>query len=127
MKKIVKINEQELRNIINESVKGVLNEISYDDWKLMTPEEDAGLELCEVEITLRVYCDYEDLRFWDDCEKSDVKQDEDGVEFTTTFRDEIWVGRHVDYYDLEMSCKDCAREHAFSICGDYEMLDFRIV
>ena len=127
MKKIVKINEQELRNIINESVKGVLNEISYDDWKLMTPEEDAGLELCEVEITLRVYCDYEDLRFWDDCEKSDVKQDEDGVEFTTTFRDEIWVGRHADYYDLETSCKDCAREYAFSICGNYEMLDFRIV
>lgn len=108
MKKIVRINENKLYTIISESVKRCLNEISYDDWKLMTPEEDAGLTEEDYQITIEVATDEDKINNWSDCEIFDVVNDGDGgVVFKVTFNDSVWVGRYDDEYDTKERIDRC--------------------
>ena len=131
----VKIKESVLHNIINESVKRVLNEMSYDDWKLMTPEEDANLSSYDVEITIRVLVDNEELPLWDKFKKTEVNQLDGGLtEFVTTYRDEVWISdwyRDRDSFEDELreQCQESAsifvNQHGNST--EYELLNYEII
>lgn len=131
----VKIKESVLYNIINESVKRVLNEMSYDDWKLMTPEEDANLSSYDVEITIRVLVDNEELPLWDEFKKTEVNQLDDGLtEFVTTYRDEVWISgwcRDRDSFEDELreqcqeSASSFAKQHGNNT--EYELLNYEII
>ena len=131
----VKIKESVLYNIINESVKRVLNEMSYDDWKLMTPEEDANLSSYDVEITIRVLVDNEELPLWDEFKKTEVNQlDDEVTEFVTTYRDEVWISgwcRDRDSFEDELreqcqeSASSFAKQHGKST--EYELLNYEII
>ena len=131
----VKIKESVLYNIINESVKRVLNEMSYDDWKLMTPEEDANLSSYDVEITIRVLVDNEELPLWDKFKKTEVNQIDDGLtEFVTTYRDSVWISdwcRDRDCFEDELreQCQESAssfvNQHGNST--EYELLNYEVI
>lgn len=131
----VKIKESALYNIINESVKRVLNEMSYDDWKLMTPEEDANLSSYDVEITIRVLVDNEELPLWDKLKKTEVNQIDGGLtEFVTTYRDSVWISdwcRDRDSFEDELreQCQESAssfvNQHGNST--EYELLNYEII
>lgn len=131
----VKIKESVLYNIINESVKRVLNEMSYDDWKLMTPEEDANLSSYDVEITIRVLVDNEELPLWDKFKKTEVNQIDGGLtEFVTTYRDSVWISdwcRDRDSFEDELreqcqeSASSFANQHGNST--EYELLNYEII
>ena len=131
----VKIKESALYNIINESVKRVLNEMSYDDWKLMTPEEDANLSSYDVEITIRVLVDNEELPLWDKFKKTEVNQIDGGLtEFVTTYRDSVWISdwcRDRDSFEDELreqcqeSASSFANQHGNST--EYELLNYEII
>ena len=131
----VKIKESALYNIINESVKRVLNEMSYDDWKLMTPEEDANLNSYDVEITIRVLVDNEELPLWDEFKKTEVNQlDDEETEVVTTYQDEVWISgwcRDRDSFEDELreqcqeSASSFANQHGNST--EYELLNYEII
>ena len=135
MKKSITINETQLHNLVFESVRQVLNELSYDDWKLMTPEEEAHISSYDVEITIRVLVDDEELNLWDNCKKSEVNQLDDGLtEFVTTYRDEVWISDwcrdNDDFYDeLREQCQESAssfvNQHGNST--EYELLNYKII
>ena len=133
MKKITRINERELHNIISESVKYILNELSYDDWKLMTPEENAHLSSYDVAITIGVVVSDDELNLWDDCEKRDIEQIDDGLTgFTTTFKSNVWISDWCDDWDsfddeLREQCEECASEfvHDHKSEADYELVNYR--
>lgn len=125
-----KITEAQLNRLILNEVKTILNEISYDDWKLMTPEEDAGLSEYDVDITIRVAVDGNELENWSDCEKKHMEEDGDGgYIFETTFESSIWVGRYDNPEDERERCEECAynfvKEHG-DAAGGYEVIDYKI-
>ena len=135
MKKSITINESQLHNLIFESVRQVLNELSYDDWKLMTPEEDANLSSYDVEITIRVLVDNEELPLWNKFKKTEVNQLDDGLtEFVTAYRDEVWISnwcRDRDSFEDELreQCKESAssfvNQHGSST--EYELVDYEVI
>lgn len=131
----IKIKESVLYNIINESVKRVLNEMSYDDWKLMTPEEDANLSRYDVEITIRVLVNNEELPLWDKFKKTEVNQIGGGLtEFVTTYRDSVRISdwcRDRDCFEDELreQCQESAssfvNQHGNST--EYELLNYEVI
>lgn len=131
----VKIKESVLYNIINESVKRVLNEMSYDDWKLMTPKEDANLSNYDVEITIRVLVNNEELPLWDKFKKTEVNQIDGGLtEFVTTYRDSVRISdwcRDRDSFEDELreQCQESAssfvNQHGNST--EYELLNYEVI
>lgn len=135
MKKVVRINEHELKHVISESVKHILNELSYDDWKLMTPEEDAHLSSYDVAITINVAVSDDELNLWDDCEKTDIEQIDDGLTaFTTTFKSNVWISdwcNDRDSFDDELreQCEECASEfvHNHRSEADYELVNYKTI
>lgn len=128
MKRIIKINESDLHNMIFESVKRCLNEISYDDWKLMTPEEDAGLSEEDYKITIQVATDSAKLKDWSDCDVFDIENDVDGgVVFKVEFNDGIWVGRYDDDSDVKEHIGECVYsfvEAHGGADGGYDIIDW---
>ena len=135
MKKSITINETQLHNLIFESVRQVLNELSYDDWKLMTPEEDANLSSYDVEITIRVLVDNEELPLWDRFKKTEVNQLDDGLtEFVTAYRDSVWISdwcRDRDSFEDELrerceeSASSFANQHGNGT--EYELIDYEVI
>lgn len=131
----VKIKESVLYNIINESVKRVLNEMSYDDWKLMTPKEGANLSNYDVEITIRVLVNNEELPLWDKFKKTEVNQIDGGLtEFVTTYRDSVRISdwrrdRNSFEDELREQCQESAssfvNQHGNST--EYELLNYEII
>ena len=131
----IKIKESVLYNIINESVKRVLNEMSYDDWNLMTPKEDANLSSYDVEITIRVLVNNEELPLWDKFKKTEVNQIDGGLtEFVTTYRDSVRISdwcRDRDNFEDELreQCQESAssfvNQHGNST--EYELLNYEII
>jgi len=131
MRRIIKINENDLKNIINESVKRCLNELSYDDWKLMTPEEGAGLSEEDYKITIEVATNANKMNDWNDCDVFDVQTDEDGgVVFKVTFNDGIWVGRYDNDSDIKEHIGECVYsfvEAHGGADGGYDLIDWEII
>ena len=128
MKKSITMNETQLHNLIFESVRQVLNELSYDDWKLMTPEEDAGLSSDDYKITIAVSTDESKLNNWGDCQVFDVVNNGDGsVTFKVTYNDNLWIGKYDDESDITGHAEDSAYD--FVEChggadGGYEIVGF---
>ena len=130
-----KLTETRLKEIVMEEFQNVLKEWDdyipgYDAWKTMTPEEDAGLTDYDVEITIRVSIDADEMENWSDCEKKNIEEDGDGgVTFETTFNDSIWVGRYDEPEDEREKCDECAYEFVKNhgdAAGGYEMIDYEI-
>lgn len=131
----IKIKESVLHNIINETVKRVLNEMPYDDWKLMAPKEDANLSNYDVEITIRVLVNNEELPLWDKFKKTEVNQIDGGLtEFVTTYRDSVRISdwcRDRDSFEDELreQCQESAssfvNQHGNST--EYELLNYEVI
>lgn len=89
MRTIVKLTEKEFHNIIFESVKRYLNEISYDDWKLMSPYDDLKYESIDCRFVVELVTSVAGMEKWKrGFDISDVKIiDGECAVFTITFED----------------------------------------
>ena len=92
--------------------------MSYDDWKLMTPEEDKGLVEVDYVVTAKVSADKEDFeRYWktakgvSQIEYCNWDEEDAYAEFYFKYTTSIWIS---DFEDDD-GIKELIEEDAYEI------------
>jgi hypothetical protein len=103
--------------------------MSYDDWKLMTPEEDEGLVKVDYVVTIKVCADKENFeRYWkttkgvSQVEYYNWDEDDAYAEFYFNYTTSIWTHDN----ENEDEIKDCIYDDASEYFKDDTAIEYEI-